>query len=478
MAPSHETSGGARCYINDDAEVIAGEVERTGQSHAPDAEPFASALPDRIQIPVNSSKKPGSSKPLYLDSPEAADHFLSSIAKTEVVAIDTEGASFHRYVDRIYLLQLSTDAQHAILDPLRVPSPTQLGALLESREVEVVFHDADYDLRLLHQDYGWRVTNIFDTRIAAQLLGIKAFGLAALLDAYFGLKLDKKHQRADWSMRPLTADMLDYAAQDTMHLLELRDRLRESLQKKERWHWAREEFSRLEGTHWDEEDAGAAFLRMKGARDLNRRELALLRELVGWRDGVAKSLDRSTFRVITNEVLLDLSRKAPRTMDDLRSVKGIGRGILENRGHEILEAVARGLAVSEGELPRFPKSARWDRDPHFDDRVARLKRVRDVVAQDLDLDPGVLCARDRMEAVARRNPGDLESLGAIPELRQWQVEVLGKEFLKALRDGNGTPAPKSGVSPNEAPAKRAPASATPPAPAPDRNEHESPYRDG
>src|SRR5206468_10656891 len=127
--------------------------------------------------------------------------------------------SFHRFIDRIYLLQLSTRDRSAIIDPLRIGAPQELGALLEDPNVEIVFHDADYDLRLLRQDYGWQVRTIFDTRVAAQLLGIRAFGLAALLEKYFGVKLDKKHQRADWSMRPLTPDMLNYAAQDTMHLL-------------------------------------------------------------------------------------------------------------------------------------------------------------------------------------------------------------------------------------------------------------------
>jgi ribonuclease D len=230
----------------------------------------------------------GSNGPLYIDSSEAADRFLASIAGTRAIALDTEGASFHRYVDRIYLLQLSTDRRHAIIDPLKVASPTALGTMLESRDVEVVFHDADYDLRLLHQDYGWRVTNIFDTRVAAQLLGVKAFGLAALLDSYFGVRLDKKHQRADWSMRPLPGDMLEYAAQDTMHLLQLRQRLNDDLARKGRLHWAQEEFERLEGTQWDESEEDTSFLRIKGARDLTRRELAILRELVAWRDGVAK----------------------------------------------------------------------------------------------------------------------------------------------------------------------------------------------
>ena len=147
--------------------------------------------------------------PLYLDAPEELDRFLSRIAGVRELALDTEGASFHRFVDRIYLLQLSTRGDTAVIDPLPIGKPALLGEILEDPQVEVVFHDADYDLRLLAQDYGWHVRHIFDTRIAAQLLGLKAFGLAALLERYFGVTLDKKHQRADWSMRPLTQGMLD-----------------------------------------------------------------------------------------------------------------------------------------------------------------------------------------------------------------------------------------------------------------------------
>ncbi|MCC6432429.1 MAG: ribonuclease D, partial [Gemmatimonadaceae bacterium] len=223
-----------------------------------------------------------SSAPLYLDTADAVDRFLAELSGVRALALDTEGASFHRFVDRVYLLQLSTEHHEAVIDPLPIGVPARLGVLLEDRNVEVILHDADYDLRLLHQDYGWRVTNLFDTRVAAQLIGLRAFGLAALLEQYFGLKLDKKHQRADWSMRPLPADMLDYAAQDTRHLLGLRDRLRAELEKKGRWHWAEEEFRRAEGTKWDDEEPDTSFLRIKGARDLTRRELARLRELVRW----------------------------------------------------------------------------------------------------------------------------------------------------------------------------------------------------
>ena len=370
--------------------------------------------------------------PIYLDTAATVDAFFDDVAETAILALDTEGASFHRFVDRIYLLQLSTREKTAIVDPIPIGRPAGLGRLLESPTVEIVFHDADYDLRLLHQDYGWHARNIFDTRIAAQLLGIRTFGLAALLERYFGVKLDKKHQRADWSMRPLTQGMLDYAAQDTIHLLALRDRLQSDLESAGRWDWAREEFGLLEGTRWPDEDPGAAFLRIKGARDLTRRELAILRELVPWRDAVARQLDRATFRVVGNEQLLEASRVKPATRDALVAIKGMPRGMIESRGDEILGAVQRGLAVAEADLPRYPKTPRWDRDPDFDIRTSALKTVRDAAAARLDLDPGVLCARDRLEAVARKNPSTRAELEAIPDLRRWQVAELGEDFLKAL----------------------------------------------
>ena len=368
----------------------------------------------------------------YLDTDAAVERWLASIKKSAILALDTEGASFHRFVDRIYLLQLSTRDQHAIIDPLPIAAPAALGALVQDPAVEIVFHDADYDLRLLRQDYGWQIRNIFDTRIAAQLLGIKAFGLAALLERSFGLKLDKKHQRADWSMRPLTADMLDYAAQDTMHLLGLRDVLHDELKAKDRLLWAKEEFGRLEAIAWAAEDPANAFLKVKGARDLTRRELAIFRELVLWRDATALRMDRATFRVVSNEVLFDTVRQAPTSKEVLSRIKGMPRGILERTADDILAAIARGQAVPEAELPRFPKSPRWDRDPEFDQKVGALKAVRDEAAIKLDLDPGVLCSRDRMEQVARMLPGETAALEGIPEFRRWQIEVLGAGFVKAL----------------------------------------------
>jgi ribonuclease D len=370
---------------------------------------------------------------LYLDTPEHVELFLDDITGVREIALDTEGASFHRFIDRIYLLQITTRERSAVIDPIPIGAPARLGEILEDPAVEVVFHDADYDLRLLHQDYGWHVRNIFDTRIAAQLLGIKSFGLAALLDDFFGVKLDKKHQRADWSLRPLTQGMLDYAAQDTRHLLDLRDELRSRLEKLGRLEWAREEFERLEGTKWDPEDDAQNFLKIKGARDLTRRELALLRELVPWRDSVARELDRATFRVMGNEVLLDIARSAPRDAKQLSGLKGMPRGILERGGAAILSAVTRGLEVAEEHLPKFPRAAKWEREEDFEAKVTKLKAVRDAAATRLSLDPGVLCSRERLEAIVRKKPEKVRDLEDVPDLRRWQIGEMGDEFVEALR---------------------------------------------
>jgi ribonuclease D len=372
---------------------------------------------------------------LYLDKPEAVDRFLDQISDVKEIALDTEGASFHRFLDRIYLLQISTRDRSAIIDPLPIGSPAKLGDLLQSKAVEVVFHDADYDLRLLHQDYGWHVTNIFDTRIASQLLGIKSFGLAALLEQYFDVKLDKKHQRADWSMRPLSPDMLEYAAQDTRFLLQLKDHMKGELDRRGRLHWAKEEFARLEGTRWEAEESMEGFLRLKGARDLSRRELAVLREVANWRDTVAAQLDRATFRVMGNEVLFELARTTPKSVSELAAIKGMPKGMLERAGSDIVAAVRRGSEVPEAELPKFPKGQRWNKDRDFDDRVARLKSVRDAAATRLELDPGVLCSRERLENVARSGAKSVGELAAVPDLRRWQIEEMGEGFVRALAVG-------------------------------------------
>ena len=201
-----------------------------------------------------SSSAPEPADDLLIADQGSFDRLIPRLAAHGLVAVDTEAASFHKYLDRVYLLQLSSREETAVVDPLAVKDLSSFGAMLADPAIEVVFHDADYDLRLLHQEFGYQATHLFDTRVAAQLLDEPGIGLAALLEKYLGMRIDKRFQRADWSIRPLSEEMLAYAATDTRHLAELRDIMRNRLVELGRLTWAEEEFVVMEGARWDSED--------------------------------------------------------------------------------------------------------------------------------------------------------------------------------------------------------------------------------
>ncbi|HET6638269.1 MAG TPA: HRDC domain-containing protein [Gemmatimonadota bacterium] len=367
-----------------------------------------------------------------VESRAELDRLFARLRGAPLLAVDTEAASFHRYTDRVYLLQVSSRDETAVVDPLAVGGLDPLGDVLADPGVEVVFHDADYDLRLLDREYGFRAARVFDTRVAAQLLNEPGIGLAALLEKYLGVRLDKRFQRADWSARPLSTPMLEYAAADTRYLLELRDILRAQLDARGRLAWAEEEFALLHDVRWGPANGGEpGHLRLKGAKALKPRELAVLRELYEWRDGVAQRSDRATFRILNNEPMLAMARTPPADLAALKDIRGISNDQAERRGREILAAVRRGLEVPESDLPRLERPPRRPHDPAFETRLERLKAVRNELAGRLDLAPGVLCPNGTLEAIARANPRTLEEMAALPEIRRWQFREIGAALLGA-----------------------------------------------
>jgi ribonuclease D len=357
------------------------------------------------------------------------------LRREPLVAVDTEAASFHRYHDRVYLLQLSSRTETAVVDPLATGTLDPVGELLSDPAIEIVFHDADYDLRLLDREYKFHAERLFDTRVAAQLLNEPGIGLAALLEKYLGVRLDKRFQRADWSARPLSADMLAYAASDTRYLPALRDILAGQLEARGRMGWAREEFALLTGIRAaDPEGAEPGWLRLKGAKALRGRELAVLREVWEWRDGVARKADRATFRILNNEPMLAMAKTPPADLAALKAIPGISGEQAERRGREILAAVRRGVELPEDQVPRLARPPRRAPDLAFEARFERLKSRRNGLADELQLAPGVLCPNGTLEAIARADPDTVERLEAVPELRRWQARTIGPALFDALQE--------------------------------------------
>lgn len=369
----------------------------------------------------------------YIERPDQLLALVDELRGETLLGVDTEAAGYHRYFDRLSLLQISSRTRNYLVDPFSVGDLAPLGALFADPAVEKIFHDADYDVRILDRDAGLHLSGLFDTQIAAAFLGERQLGLGNIAEKYLGLKLPKEFQRADWAERPLSDGMKEYAATDTAHLPDLRDRLKEALEQKGRLHWAQEEFLRREQTRWTEPEEGReAFMRMKGARDLTPRGLAILRELHEWREGVARERDQATFRILGNQALLEMSASPPADVRDLPRVTGLSEGMAQRRGREIVAAIGRGLAVPEDELPRWPRSQRWERDVELEARVEALKDARTRIANELELDPGFLISKALLEEIGRAQPKTLEELDAVPGVRRWQVEAAGEGLLKAI----------------------------------------------
>jgi len=358
------------------------------------------------------------------------DALVARLSRKSRIACDTEAASFHRYRDRVFLIQFSSDAETAIVDPLAHDDLSGVGKILKDPHIEVVFHDADFDLRSLHRDYEWEVNNVFDTRVAAQLLGEPAIGLGALLEKYFDVKVDKRFQRADWSKRPLDQEMIDYAAGDTFHLLGLRDQLEKRLSDLGRLTWAQEEFATLTRVRWGaKENETPKFLKIKGIRGFDPASLGVLKAVYQWRENEAEKRDVPPFRVISNQALVDIAKASAKTTEELLKA-GVPKNSVKRYGEPLAAAARTGSEEPYLEPKRTRSRTRL---PAAGEGVVdALKQLRNETSEKLGIEPGVLCPNGTLQAIARATPGTEDQLNDIGELRSWQTSALGGEKIIEL----------------------------------------------
>lgn len=372
----------------------------------------------------------------YVDDPREGERLGRSLRGQESIALDCEAAGFHRYTDRLSLIQLTAEPGTFLLDPFAFDPAPVLGPPLEDPGVEVVMHGADFDIRLLDRDLGLQIRGLFDTQVAAALLGEESTGLAALLEKHVGVRLSKKHQRADWAKRPLPSDMLEYAADDTRHLPALAGLMKERLRAAGRMEWVLEECALLERIRWEEPEEEDPVVRVKGARDLPPREVAALREALVWRDELARQLDRAPFRVAGDGALVAVVAERPSTPEELTEVKGFPSRLARGReGRDLINRLRAVRELPETDLDPYPRreSTGPGRPPPEVEALAnRLKSVRNRRAEELGVDRGTLLPNATLLEIARREPRDAAELVDIPGVRRWQVEVVGEAVLAAL----------------------------------------------
>lgn len=377
---------------------------------------------------------------VHVQEASQAEGLRRDLAASPRIALDCEAAGFHRYSDRLCLLQITTASDTYVLDPLAFDPSELLRSVLENPAVPVVMHGADYDLRLLDRDLGIRLQGLFDTQVAAALLGEKALGLQALLESRLGISLSKKYQRADWAERPLNEGMLEYAADDTRHLLRLADVLAGELAAAGRAAWAEEECRALEASataHGDDDDGPEdPVTRVKGARDLTPREVTALREALAWRDELARERDKAPFRVVGDQPLLEAVLHRPLDQRELAAIKGFPSGLARVEGIHLLQRFDHVAQLPDEELRPYPRPPRRGGpgrpSPEAEALAEKLKVVRNKRAEELGLDRGTLMANALVQAVALQQPRSLEALAGVDGMRAWQVEAVGPALLEAL----------------------------------------------
>ncbi len=377
-----------------------------------------------------------------------------------ILGIDTEADSFHHYVPKVCLIQIATNERLFLIDPLAIPTMDPLRPLFASRSTKKILHGADYDVRSLCRDFGMSMHNLFDTMVALQFMGEKEPSLAAAVEKRFGVTLDKKYQKANWSKRPLSQEMILYAANDTAHLIKLYDQLERELRSKGRLSWVEEECQALcqlsdEGLcsahsmanerirqdapgHSEAKKAPpivptALFRRFKGAGKMVPRDLAVLESLLQFRERKAMGEDRPPFKLFSNRVIQELVRTKPPDREALVRVPDLPTKAVKRYGRGMLKAIQQGLAWPEDRLPSFPKSRRPPPDRAKQARLQRLKSWRSAKAKELELQTGLICNNQVLDALAERPPENVQGLNNIPTMRAWQRKAFGQEIIGVVR---------------------------------------------
>ena len=349
-----------------------------------------------------------------IDTEERLAALLPALRAIDRVALDTEADSLHAYPEKLCLLQISLAGRNELIDPLAGLDLSPFFEILSSRDL--LLHGADYDLRLLYRAHRFVPRSVFDTMPAARLLGHTEFSLTVLVGKLLGVHLEKGPQKADWARRPLTPRMVNYARNDTRYLRPLADLLRTQLEQKGRLEWHRQvcEWLVADCARPRVVDTDQVW-RLKGADKLDRRGLAVLRELWNWRDKEAMAANKPPYFILNHETLVSLANAAAQ-MEDVTNL--LPARFPPARRERALAAIERAAALSPKEWPGFNRPS--GRRPSREDKESfdKLRQKRDRIAGELQIDPNLIASRATLSLLAE----DQETHQK--ELMNWQRELL------------------------------------------------------
>jgi ribonuclease D len=361
------------------------------------------------------------------------ERLCARVRASHRVALDTEFHAERTYSPRLMVVQIAFDEGAAIVDPLAISDLHPLADALG--EVTVVGHALSSDLKIFADRFDRVPQTVFDTQILAAFLGYgMQISLADLVRDLQQVRLAKSQTVSDWSARPFSQRQIEYLVDDVAHLLPMYDALRAKLEAKGRFEWAREECEELAKIERYRIDERRAYLRIPGALRMSRRELATLNEIVKLRDDVARQRDVPPKYVVPDDVVSGLATLHPKTVDDLGQLRRLDASVRRQLGSAILEAIARGGALPESELPEKP---RRPLGPSRDTLVSLLGVVVGEVAREADLPSSLLVPRAALERLAREVPRERAGFEQVLDLTPWRMELVAEPLWRLLSGQTG-----------------------------------------
>ena len=383
---------------------------------------------------------------LMVDSVREFDRMVRHLGGQPWVALDTESDSLFRYTPRVCLIQVSAPASRGessqdantenvrdfLVDPLKLKDLSALGGILADDGTEVILHAAENDILTLQRDFGFRIRCLYDTQLAARIMGRTGVGLAQVLLEEFDVVSDKRMQRANWGQRPLTTQQIAYAQVDTHFLPALRARQTRQLKASGRWEEAQDAFRILETIEYSPPEP-RTFWQMKQIRSVDEENLNVLETIWDWRERHSQRTERPPFKVLGESTLVALAQDRPQSIDALRKITGLSGRQVDRFGRELLEAVRQG---GRRPVPRRPAAAKRSDSTLSAEgrrRFDALRRWRTETAAARGVDPDIVFSNETLVQISVGRPDSVAALAAIPAIGRWKAQTYGPAVLKMLK---------------------------------------------
>ncbi len=370
---------------------------------------------------------------MIIDTFDALKDLVRTIEIEKTIGVDLEADSMYHFQEKVCLIQMAASSINVVIDPLKVEDLSPLKPIFIRQDICKIFHGADYDVRSIYRDFRITINNLFDTELASRFLGYTETSLEAVLKNKFGIILDKKFQRKDWSKRPLPSDMISYAAKDVRYLLPLAQNLKIELEKLGRLRWVQEECQYLSKVRPNTNNSGPLYIHFKGAGKLDPRSLAVLESLLQYRRQVARQKDKPLFRIFGNRSLLKLAEKQPLTLTQLENTGALSSRQTSMYGRKVIAAIKEAMQIANEELPEYPRRKSPRVPLVVAGRVKALRDWRDKLVGRLGIDPALVCTKSLMTAIAIQKPRKMSDFTTIKEMKNWQKKEFGREILQVMK---------------------------------------------